>query len=1607
MFLHSSAARRDDLTSYIFPFQPNTALDFQVKSLSTKDIFPMNTVTQNITQRNFLIGILSLVMLLSLAPTRLWAQAGTLDPTFTTSIGADNGSVRWMVKLPGGDYLVAGDFSSYGGAARGGIARISPTGALVGGFAPVGVPSGERIACMGRRSDGNIYIGGNFTSYNGTATGGFALIDPANGNLVAGFLGNAGTGLTTIAPGPAGVGEVFTMAVQSDDKVLIGGTFELYNGIPRVSIARANTDGTLDLVFSPGDGPFDAAPGDGVCCDASGVYPGVRSIKIDGGTGKIYVSGFFTGFQPGVAPFYYDRRYLTRLNADGSMDAAFDPTPGTANDACFFSGGASAWPLEFDGTKLLVGGNFTTFNAGASTTTRNQIARLNNDGTLDAAFNPANGVNGTEIQSISLMANGTYLIGGTFTNYYAIGNNRNRIARVNPDGTLDVNFNPGTGANQTIFFILPDGDFALIGGLFTNYNGTTVSRIARVRNAAIPTAFTAPPSTVAPAGILGVPYSFTFVANGSPAPSYALVSGVLPTGLSLAASGALTGTPSATGGFAFTLRASNAGGDYDQAFTLTVNQRSLNYGATGFTEALANNGSINNASPLTITLSSDTFTGTNGDDFVAMGKVTVGNLPAGLTALATRVNPTQIAITFTGAATNHANVNDISNFTLTFQNSAFTGGAAASVLDVVKNNLVIDFLDPYTATYSGTSFNEAVANDGSITQTRTITLNGGENWTSSVTNGSDFTSPTHFTALNVPAGLTMVLTKNSATQVTVSFTGNATVHAAVNSVNIVEIAFTATALANAAPASVTNLNINNLTLNFGDGTATYSATDFPEAGANNGSITQTRTVTITGDTWIAGVANGSDFTSGVHFTPINVPSGLTMRVTKNSATQVTVSFTGSASMHGAANSLSNCQVQFLASALTAGIPMNIAGLNGTNLALNFIDPAPVAPSIFTLQNPPNTIGLGQSYSFTFQANGSPAPAYAVASGMLPPGLTLNAATGVLSGTPSASGTFGPIVVQAANAGGMLNTVAFSISVLPPSVTSLTPSPPLRFTLGDKALISASVGIPYSLTLIADGTPDPRYSITSGNLPRGLFMSPVGVISGTPSELGTTKFIVEARNIAGAITIEITLVVGPPRPFITQISREDVTLGDSVVIRGYNLSAVSGVFFGGISSIFFRIDSDNQITAVVGNGGSGLLTVTAPLGNSTSPGELRYTPPDTPEITGFETRSIPSGDDDYTLVVRGRNLSRFAAYSVAPLTNTNASFSVPLPANVLDVRPTQATLRLPLASRTIGLKSLIVALAGTQIRSTFAVIAGAPPRIFSQTISTTIASSQAFTAFFTGENFFRRGFGLILVNNELVNAEVLDSVRMRVEVPARMNVLGSNIRVRLTNYDGQFVESTINIVSRIAPTILSVQGVLRSGVLHFIITGRNFFGIPKVSLQNAEMRLVRNSPAELEIEIPNSFPRPRLTEEPWVLTVENPDTQRFGFRVSPSVFFPAPNLAFGAMSPQKTGNAEAYEYSEQTATTQSAGNSLQGASLRVFPNPAQDRVHIHLPPVIIGSTPDTYLLRVFDIRGNLLRTEHFYMNGEDYVFDTESLTSGVYVLELMRGSERLRGRFVKM
>ena len=180
----------------------------------------------------------------------------------------------------------------------------------------------------------------------------------------------------------------------------------------RKGIARLNSDGGLDTGFNPG----------------SGANSNVEYLALQS-DGKVLIGGAFTNFNRTA------RIRIARLNGDGSLDAGFDAGLG-ANDSVF------SVAVQSDG-KVLIGGWFTNVNG----TTRNFVARLNSDGTLDASFDP--GANNT-VYSVAVQSDGKILIGGDFS--MVKGTSRNRITRLNSDGSLDGGFNPDRG--QTARLIL-------------------------------------------------------------------------------------------------------------------------------------------------------------------------------------------------------------------------------------------------------------------------------------------------------------------------------------------------------------------------------------------------------------------------------------------------------------------------------------------------------------------------------------------------------------------------------------------------------------------------------------------------------------------------------------------------------------------------------------------------------------------------------------------------------------------------------------------------------------------------------------------------------------------------------------------------------------------------------------------------------------------------------------------------------------------------------------------------------------------------------------------------------------------------------------------------
>lgn len=161
-------------------------------------------------------------------------------------------------------------------------------------------------------------------------------------------------------------------------------------------------------------------------------------------------------------------------------------------DATCFNIGAG---FNFDGEsmkqqadgKLVIGGYFTTYQGVSA----NYIIRLNTDFSIDNTFDYGTGFN-AEVNAVAIQSDGKILVGGAFTSYK--GTSRNRLVRLNTDGSLDTTFSIGTGFSATVWGITIQSDGKiLVCGAFTSYSGVSESRITRLNtNGSIDTTFVTP-----------------------------------------------------------------------------------------------------------------------------------------------------------------------------------------------------------------------------------------------------------------------------------------------------------------------------------------------------------------------------------------------------------------------------------------------------------------------------------------------------------------------------------------------------------------------------------------------------------------------------------------------------------------------------------------------------------------------------------------------------------------------------------------------------------------------------------------------------------------------------------------------------------------------------------------------------------------------------------------------------------------------------------------------------------------------------------------------------------------------------------------------------------
>jgi uncharacterized delta-60 repeat protein len=180
------------------------------------------------------------LILSGICPSACGQVAGTLDTSFTPTLAASDQPVALALQ-PDEHIVVGGVISSVNGQPRNNLVRLHPDGSLEGTstFDPGTGPDGS-VGAIAIQPDGKILISGNFTSVNGEARNRLARLNHD------GTLEDINT--FNIGSGPDGI--VTSVALQSDGKIFITGTFSSVNGEPRHGIARLLSNGAVEPLSS-------------------------------------------------------------------------------------------------------------------------------------------------------------------------------------------------------------------------------------------------------------------------------------------------------------------------------------------------------------------------------------------------------------------------------------------------------------------------------------------------------------------------------------------------------------------------------------------------------------------------------------------------------------------------------------------------------------------------------------------------------------------------------------------------------------------------------------------------------------------------------------------------------------------------------------------------------------------------------------------------------------------------------------------------------------------------------------------------------------------------------------------------------------------------------------------------------------------------------------------------------------------------------------------------------------------------------------------------------------------------------------------------------------
>lgn len=336
--------------------------------------------------------------------------------SFDVGASVDATAYGCCIASDGGIYYW-GAFTSYNSIIASHIIKLRPDGSIDYGFS-TGIGFNDVVLCVKEYTDGSLYVGGLFTSFNG---------QPAK-NICK--LTKFGAIDSTFASPTTFEGYVQCITIESTGKIYIGGNFTNYNGTSVTHFLRLNANGSIDTTLTP------------------------PSIGGDIVSDILCVSADYIAI---VGDFYVWNSVacgnMFAIHANGAKITGFNVSPGAdARINCI---------AVADSTHLYVGGDFSSINSVDSS----KFARINLSGAITTDVDNPSGFN-YEVKGIAVSGTNVFVCGSF---WLLNGEACMHIVKLNNALTKDYSFDVGNDCNDDIFQIDSDiNDFVYIAGSFTS-----------------------------------------------------------------------------------------------------------------------------------------------------------------------------------------------------------------------------------------------------------------------------------------------------------------------------------------------------------------------------------------------------------------------------------------------------------------------------------------------------------------------------------------------------------------------------------------------------------------------------------------------------------------------------------------------------------------------------------------------------------------------------------------------------------------------------------------------------------------------------------------------------------------------------------------------------------------------------------------------------------------------------------------------------------------------------------------------------------------------------------------------------------------------------------